>query len=73
MVKFFLQMITDPNIFDEELRIVLLGIPSRIPGLDESQSKTDWMHFLSQVLPSFTPLDGALTLPSLPVAGRNKE
>jgi hypothetical protein len=63
-------MITDPNIFDEELRIVLLGIPSRIPGLDESQSKTDWMHFLSQVLPSFTPLktDGALT----PLSIRNE-
>jgi hypothetical protein len=58
MVKFFLQMITDPNIFDEELRIILLGIPSGVPGFDKSQSETGRMHFLSQVLPSFTPLEG---------------
>ena len=34
MVKLFLQIFTDPNIFDEKLRIILLGIPSGIPGLD---------------------------------------
>jgi hypothetical protein len=27
MIELFLQMVPDPNIFDEELRIILLGIP----------------------------------------------
>jgi hypothetical protein len=36
MVKFFLQIFTDPNIFDEKLRIILLGIPAGIPGLNQS-------------------------------------
>jgi hypothetical protein len=31
MVKFFLQIVTDSNIFDEKLRIILLCIPSGIP------------------------------------------
>jgi len=60
MVKFFLQIVTDPNIFDEKLRIILLRIPSGIPGLDQSQSKTYWMYFLSQGLSplSFVQDDG---------------
>ncbi len=48
-----LHELADLDVLVEPLGIILLLVPLGVPGLDDSEPKTNWMNFLAQRVLSF--------------------